>query len=50
MRRMRDKVHTLCCTGNLLAHHLALPALCFIVPGLVMLDCGPFVVTGEDGR
>jgi hypothetical protein len=46
MRIYLNEGHTLCGTGNLFAHHLALSALGLVIPGLVMLDRGPFVVTG----
>lgn len=43
-------IRTLSSTGNFLSHYLAFPALSLVVSGLVMLNRGPFVVTGEDGR
>lgn len=37
---------TLCSTRDLFAHHGSFFALGLVIPGLVMLDGGPFVVTG----
>lgn len=40
--------HTLSSTADLFAHHLTLLALCLVIPGLVMFNSGPFVVTGQE--
>jgi hypothetical protein len=41
---------TLCSAADFLAHHLPLFALSLVLFGLVMLDCGPFIMTGEPGE